>query len=102
MSGFSKLIGVSSSLLFGTASKKLSVSVVQARASHGRTMFIRPGKFYSKKYFDIVVSFSRSVFSCLFVYELFYMRFDLMKAFSRRSRRSTVCSFHCLSEFLRR
>jgi hypothetical protein len=28
----------------------------QARASHGRTMFIRPGKFYTKKFFDMVVS----------------------------------------------
>lgn len=26
------------------------------RQSHGRAMFIRPGKFYTKKYFDIIVS----------------------------------------------
>lgn len=27
----------------------------QFRSSHGRTMFIRPGKFYTKKYFDMLV-----------------------------------------------
>lgn len=27
----------------------------QIRNSHARTMFIRPGKFYTKKYFDLLV-----------------------------------------------
>lgn len=67
MSGFSRLFNtanfarLNSSILFN---KKVSESVAinlnkqlinQIRESHGRTMFIRPGKFYTKKYFDILV-----------------------------------------------
>jgi DNA polymerase elongation subunit (family B) len=36
---------------------KKSVELQQIRGSHGRTMFIRPGKFYTKKYFDLMVFF---------------------------------------------
>ncbi len=51
MTGFSRLLANSSILL------KKSVELQQIRGSHGRTMFIRPGKFYTKKYFDLMVFF---------------------------------------------
>ena len=51
MSVFSSLLANSSILL------KKSVELQQIRGSHGRTMFIRPGKFYTKKYFDLMVFF---------------------------------------------
>lgn len=63
MSGLSKLLlgrTATKSLLFGgktTVNTVAQTCLVQpVRASHGRTMFIRPGKFYTKKYFDILVS----------------------------------------------
>ena len=69
MTGFSKMLTASKSLvkpvgsvLLGRTSS-LSLKPVTnqmmtqfVRESHGRTMFIRPGKFYTKKYFDIIVS----------------------------------------------
>ena len=74
---FSKLFGVShqigkammplvnrksTSLLFNSALKQQSstgnsqLMLQQLRGSHGRVMPIRPGKFYTKKYFDIIVN----------------------------------------------
>jgi hypothetical protein len=35
--------------------KNYQLVTTQFRSSHGRQMFIRPGKFYTKKYFDILV-----------------------------------------------
>jgi hypothetical protein len=65
MSGISKLsfmltkfnlcVKNTNSLLFKSNSK--SLVFFQTRESHGRTMFIRPGKFYTKKYFDMLVFF---------------------------------------------
>lgn len=66
MSGFSRLLNRTTSqvLARSTGSILFNRSIVEAnkqlliqitRASHGRTMFIRPGKFYTKKYFDIIV-----------------------------------------------
>ena len=67
MSGFSKLLGAAStarsSLLFGARTPLLfnpvksqpQQLVQQIRGSHGRVMPIRPGKFYTKKYFDLLV-----------------------------------------------
>ena len=68
MSGLSKCLNSSllyfnksSSHLFKAATNASSKQIVatQARASHGRNMFIRPGKFYTKKFFDIIVSEKR-------------------------------------------
>ena len=75
MSGLSKLFSPSSniirsSILFlnksastlkssGQLVKNVNpgqLMLTQFRESHGRTMFIRPGKFYSKKLFDMLVS----------------------------------------------
>ena len=39
-----------------------SFFLFQTRESHGRTMFIRPGKFYTKKYFDMLVRFLKHLF----------------------------------------
>jgi hypothetical protein len=70
MTGFSKILSVgqavvarpgASFLLGRTATQSLVKPSVAnqmlaqfVRESHGRTMFIRPGKFYTKKYFDML------------------------------------------------
>merc|ERR1712127_225113 len=65
MSGLSKICyksfvaNANKSILFlkkGAQSTALKPSTIvnQSRGSHGRTMFIRPGKFYTKKYFDMI------------------------------------------------
>lgn len=76
MTGFSRLLSISNrsfiqqtpkSQLFASTcnnSSKLvlnnakanNILFTQTRASHGRQLYIRPGKFYTKKFFDIVVS----------------------------------------------
>ena len=59
MSSFSKLFNISKNILKPNVlfNKSLNQITIQStRDSHGRTMFIRPGKFYTKKYFDILVS----------------------------------------------
>jgi len=76
MPGFSKVLNPSSSLMrssllffkksvnnalrtkSSSSMKSLNSQclISQVRESHGRTMFIRPGKFYTKKFFDIIVS----------------------------------------------
>lgn len=72
MSGFSRMLNMSnqafksairsnSSILFSKSSAESFLKntnnqlQMQSRGSHGRTMFIRPGKFYTKKYFDMIV-----------------------------------------------
>ncbi len=71
MTGFSKLLSTSpalvnsSALILRNSAGLLKNStqllnnhlLTQVRGSHGRTMFIRPGKFFTKKYFDILVNF---------------------------------------------
>jgi len=52
MSGFSKIF--TASLLFRSPAKNAATSLNQIRSSHGRQMFLRPGNFYTKKYFDIM------------------------------------------------
>lgn len=54
LSSFSRLAGRSSILFSKTTGTNLATT--QLRESHGRAMFIRPGKFYTKKYFDMLVS----------------------------------------------
>jgi hypothetical protein len=61
MTGFSKILARPGLLL---GARALAQSIKPAaqnqmlaqfvRESHGRTMFIRPGKFYTKKYFDML------------------------------------------------
>ena len=80
MSGISKLASIftkfhndfvrksmrnSNNILFKSNSNPLMI--FQTRESHGRTMFIRPGKFYTKKYFDMLVNLLR--FIILFIFE---------------------------------
>ena len=65
MTGFSRILNfgkslVKPSVLFNRATINKSINVPNqivaqfVRESHGRTMFIRPGKFFTKKYFDIL------------------------------------------------
>jgi len=63
MTGLSKMISstrsiatsaVKSNLFNKTSSLNSQVLLSQSRGSHGRTMFIRPGKFYTKKYMDLI------------------------------------------------
>jgi hypothetical protein len=81
MTGFSRLLANSSILL------KKSVGLQQIRGSHGRTMFIRPGKFYTKKYFDLMVFFSIlflylvkyfSIFETKSIFIFVYQRYRLL------------------------
>ncbi len=81
MTGFSRLLANSSILL------KKSVELQQIRGSHGRTMFIRPGKFYTKKYFDLMVFFSIlflylvkyfSIFETKSIFIFVYQRYRLL------------------------
>ncbi len=63
MTGFSKLQNVTRTIATGVCRLNLfnkpttTVTRVITRSSHGRTMFIRPGKFYTKKYMDMTVIF---------------------------------------------
>ena len=79
MSGLSKLANQAlnsaarfrSSILFGKLNSapflnKMNAQIaVQSRGSHGRTMFIRPGKFYTKKYMDMLVIYFLLVYYTL-------------------------------------
>jgi len=61
MGGFSKILIAAKAIPTSVRSnllKKATPAVTQiiTRGSHGRTMFIRPGKFYTKKYMDMIVN----------------------------------------------
>ncbi len=64
MTGFSKVLNAAKCFLRPNILFNKNVGLSQliksqfVRESHGRTMFIRPGKFYTKKYFDILVNFN--------------------------------------------
>lgn len=68
---------------------------VQTRGSHGRTMFIRPGKFYTKKFADIIV---RIIIILQKHYR--FINESSTKAFSSCNWRSTNLVICWLSKFL--